>query len=198
MNIVVHGMDLTLSDRVKQYAEKKLSKLDRYLPNIVEARIEIRQEKNKNKEQPVAQLTVRNDRGVILRAEEKKQADMQAAVDAVVDKMYRQIERYKGKSQRNRNSKGGDRWLEVPAEWNKMEVVPLQEAVIEDYDSMPKQEIVRRKSVLLTPMSEQEAIDQMELLGHNFFLFYNGEEDTINVLYKREDGQYGLLTPRID
>jgi putative sigma-54 modulation protein len=196
MEIVVHGMDLRLSERIKEYAQKKLAKLDRYLPNIVEARIELRQEKNRNKEQPVAELTVRNSRGVILRSEEKKQQDVHAAVDSVVDKMYRQIERYKGKTKRRKINDPDPRWLEPQTDWDQVEEVPLADHV--DYDELPKLEIVKRKSVLLTPMSEQEAIDQMELLGHSFFLFYNGQEDTINVLYRRDDGQYGLLTPRVD
>ena len=194
MDIVVRGMNVGLSQGDKDYAEKKISKLDRYLPNIIEARVELRHEKNRQKEQPVAQLTLRNNRGVILRTEDKKQQDFHAAIDMVVDKMYRQIQRYKGKSERGR--KGGEQWLEQEIEWAGLESVPVDD--IQDYDEIPIKEIVRRKSVLVTPMSEQEAIDQMDLLGHNFFLFYNGEEDTINVLYRREDGQYGILTPSID
>ena len=195
MNVVVYGMNITVSERDREYAEKKLTKLDRYLPNIVEARIELGNEKNKNKEQPVAQLTIKNTRGVILRAEDKKQQDIRAAIDVVIDKMHRQIERYKGKVRHRSN----DKWATpvYEEELAEVEEAPVEE-VIEDYDSLPKTEVVRRKAVMLTPMSEHEAIDQMELLGHNFFLFYNGTEETINVLYRREDGQYGILTPQVD
>lgn len=196
MNVVVYGMNITISERDKEYAEKKLGKLDRYLPNIIEARIELGNEKNKNKEQPVAQLTVRNNRGVILRAEDKKQQDLRAAIDVVVDKMYRQIERYKGKVRRRSNPKWGE--IVVEEELNTVEEAPVETLEVEDYDNEPKTEVVRRKEVALTPMSEREAIDQMELLGHNFFLFYNGESQSVNVLYRREDGQYGVLTPHVD
>lgn len=194
MDIKIHGENMTLSEKVKEYAERKLDKLDRYLPNLIEARLELGQENRKSKEQPFAQLTLRNSRGVILRAEDKKQDTLTAAVDAVLDKMYRQIERYKGKGRRKGSA--SHRWLEPADEWMEMEEVPIQE--VPDYDTEPMQEVVKRKVVMLTPMSEQEAIDQMELLGHNFFVFFNGEEETINVLYRREDNQYGVLTPRID
>jgi putative sigma-54 modulation protein len=201
MDIVVHGMNVALSDRTKEYAEKKLQKLDRYLPNIIEARIEFRNEKNKNKERPIAQLTVRNNKGVIFRSEDDRQQDLHAAVDVVVDKMYRQIQRYKGKTQRK---KGTEKWLEGEAEWQTVEEVPLEAATQapadddKDYDELKRDVVVRRKTVLLTPMSEQEAMDQMELLGHDWFVFYNGEEDTINVMYRRKGGDLGILTPRFD
>lgn len=194
MDIKIKGTNLTLSDKVQEYAEKKLDKLDRYMPNLIEARLELGQENRKAKEQPFAQLTLRNSRGVILRAEDKKQDTLTAAVDAVLDKMYRQIERYKGKGRRKGN--GSHRWLEPVGEWEELENVPLID--VADYDEEPMQQVVKRKLVMLTPMSEQEAIDQMELLGHSFFVFFNGEEETINVLYRREDNQYGILTPRID
>lgn len=194
MDIKIYSMNVNLSEKVKEYAEKKLDKLDRYMPNLIEVRLELGQEKHKTKEQPLAQLTLRNSRGVILRAEEKKQDSIIAAVDAVLDKMYRQIERYKGKGRRK--GSGSHRWLEPIAEWAEMEEIPPHEVV--DYDEEQPNQVVKRKVVMLTPMSEQEAIDQMELLGHDFFLFFNGEEETVNVLYRRKDNQYGVLTPRID
>jgi putative sigma-54 modulation protein len=195
MDIRIKGLNVSVSERVNEYAERKLDKLDRYMPNIVEARLELSVEKRKSKEQPVAQLTVRNNRGTILRAEDKKSETLMASVDSVIDKMYRQIERYKGKTNR-RKGNGSHRFLEPEAEWLQMESVPVEEPV--DYDEVPMQQIVKRKMIALVPMSEQEAIDQMELLGHTFFVFFNGEDESINVLYKREDEQYGLLTPTID
>lgn len=201
MKIDIYGKNVNISERTQDYAEKKLSKLERYLPNIQEAMLELRTEKHKGKEQPVAQLTVRNTRGVVLRAEDKKQVDIFAAIDVVVDKMYQQISRYKGKS-KHKKSRGS--WIETQAAWEEMESLPdLSEEPmpvdeIDDYDNEERDLVIRRKSVALTPMSELEAIDQMELLGHDFFLFYNGEEDTLNVLYRREDGNFGILTPVYD
>ena len=196
MDITIRGKNTGVSDRLEEYAEKKLSKLEKYLPNIIEANLELRKEKRKAKDQPIAQLTVRNNRGVVLRAEDKKQTDLFAAVDMVVDKMYTQIRRYKTKTRR----KGGEKWIESEMAWAGLEEAPVDDGdtEVEDYDSAAVREVLRRKVVSLSPMSELEAIDQMELLGHAFFLFYNGEEDTINVLYRREDGHYGILTPQID
>jgi len=195
MNITIHSKNLTLSSRLQDYADNKVGKLERYLPNIVEARLDLRKEKQRGKEQPIAQLTVRNDRGMVLRAEDKKQEDLFAAVDVVVDKMYKQISRYKGKTQ---SKKGHEKWIEAEPAWDTVEMVPITDADIDDYDREVQREVLRRKIISLTPMSEQEAIDQMELLGHDFFVFYNGEEDTINVLYRREDNHFGILTPQID
>lgn len=195
MKVHINARDFAISERVEEYAGKKLEKLGRYLPNIQEASLELRKEKNKGKEQPIAQLTVRNNRGMVLRAEDKKQQEITAAIDVVIDKLYRQIRRYKSKSRR----KGGERWIENESSWEMVEAIPsADEGEVEDYDSDPAKLVIRRKEVMVTPMSEQEAIDQMELLDHDFFLFYNGEEDTMNVLYRRKDGQYGILTPRID
>lgn len=192
MKIEIHGKNIELSNRLEDYSEEKVEKLSRYLPNIINAHLEIRREKRNGKELPIAQLTVRNNRGVVLRAEDRSQTDPFASVDVVVDKLYRQIRRYKTKTRR----KGGEKWVEAEPAWEAVEEVPIADDV-EDYDSLDTQQVLRRKSVLLTPMSEQEAIDQMELLGHDFFLFYNGEEDTINVMYRRKDGTLGILTPQI-
>lgn len=197
MNINIHSRNVPLSERVQGYAEKKMDRLERYLPNIIDASLELRVEKQRGKEQPMAQLTIRNSRGMVLRAEDKSQEDIFASIDAVVDKMYSQIVRYKGKSKRHKN----ERWIETSNAWEGLDDVPLDvddTQSIDDYDHEPLHEVIRRKSIALTPMSEGEAIDQMELLGHNFFVFYNGEEDSINVLYRRQDGNYGILTPQID
>jgi putative sigma-54 modulation protein len=196
MNIDVHSKNIPVSDRVQEYAEKKLDRLERFLPNILDASLELRVEKQRGKDQPIAQLTIRNSRGTVLRAEDKTQADIFAAIDEVVDKMYSQIVRYKGKSKKR---KGNERWIEAVNAWEGFEDVPLDESVqIDDYDHEPRLEVLRRKAIALAPMSEMEAIDQMELLGHDFFVFYNGEEDSINVLYRRKDGNYGILTPQVD
>jgi putative sigma-54 modulation protein len=192
MEIKIYARNTHLSDRIAEYAHKKLEKLERYMPSITDVQLELRQEKHNNKEQPIAQLTVRNKRGAILRVEDRKQSDLHAAVDVVVDKMSRQISRYKDKSRR----RGGAAWEESRLDWETAEAVPVSDML--DYDEVKEAKVVRRKEILLTPMSEQEAIDQMELLEHDFFVFYNGEEDAINVLYRRKDNDYGVLTPRID
>lgn len=190
MEVQIHAKNMELKAPVRDYVEKKLSKLDRYMPNIVEARIDLAEERQKRGgERAVAQLTVRDRRGTILRAEDKSQNDMYAAIDIVLDKMYRRIRSYKGKRRR----RGGDRFVEMEPEWAQTEPVPGETAG--EYED-EKIDIVRRKDVDLIPMSEIEAIEQMELLGHDFFVFLNGETNEVNIAYAREDGNYGILRPQ--
>ncbi len=192
MELRIHARNVDVTPRLQEHVEKKVSKLDRYLPNIQEVRVDLAIERRKQgMDQCIAQLTLRNTRGVILRAEEKKQPDIYAALDVALDKMYRQIERYKGKRKR----RGTGRFYETEQALESVESVPGT-AVEEEEEE--KTAIVRRKTVTLIPMSEEEAIDQMELLGHNFFVFLNAETAKLGVLYRREDGNYGVLEPRIE
>lgn len=188
MQMYIHTRNLELTDWLESYVQKKLGKLDRYLPSIEETRVELTSEPTKNSNHSqVCEVTVRT-RGSILRAEERA-GDMRDAIDAVVDKMYRQIARYKGK--RWNRGRGA---ASTPAE----EATPLlaeelEEEMMEEGEEEPR--IVRRKRFAISPMNEQEAIEQMELLGHDFFIFYNVDDAAINVVYRRKDGQYGLLQP---
>jgi putative sigma-54 modulation protein len=177
MEVSISARNLEITPRLREYVESKVSKLDRYLPYIDDARVDLRVENTRSAEdRQVAQLTVRA-RGTILRAEERS-GDMFASIDAVLDKTYRQIARYKGKQH--------DRWHGVGEE------PPVDESVEEAAG-----EIVRVKRFEVRPMSPAEAIEQMELLGHVFFLFLNSEEEAVSVVYKRRDGDYGLLVPEM-
>jgi len=177
MQLIIQGRGIEITDRLREYVEKKVGKLDRYLPTIQEARVELFSENTKNaKHRQVAELTLRA-KGTILRAEERS-SDIFAAIDTVLDKMYRQIVRYKGKRQ-DRRMQG--------------EMPPLAEEMEELEESVGR--IVRVKRFQVVPMTEEEAIEQMELLGHDFFIFYNANTDGINVLYRRKDGNYGLIQP---
>lgn len=192
MELKIHTRNVDVTPRLQEHVERKVNKLDRYLPNIQEVRVDLAIERRKQgMDQCIAQLTLRNTRGVILRAEEKKQPDIYAALDVALDKMYRQIERYKGKRKR----RAAGRFYETEQTLQGVEAVPGTESEEEEEE---KTAIVRRKTVTLVPMSEEEAIDQMELLGHNFFVFLNAETAKVGVLYRREDGNYGVLEPRIE
>ena len=192
MELKIHARNVDVTPRLQDHVEKKVSRLDRYLPNIDEVRVDLAIEKRKQgQDQCIAQLTVRNTRGVILRSEEKKQSDIYAALDMALDKMYRQIQRYKGKRKRRGGRAAA---AEVEAEFASVEPVPLDVLPEEEEEKMS---IVRRKRVTLVPMTEEEAIDQMELLGHSFFIFYNAETAKMGVLYRREDGNYGVLEPEV-
>jgi len=181
MKVTIQGRNVEITDHLREYVDKKVSRLIRYLPSIDEARMELTVHRARSaQDRQVAQLTVRN-RGTILRAEERS-SDLSASIDAVLDKMYRQIMRYKGKRYRGRAQA---RQVEEP-----LEDVEKMGVHAEDLHH-----IVRVKRFPTPPMDEQEAIEQMELLGHNFFVFLNAESGEINVLYRRQDGDYGLIIP---
>ena len=191
MEIVVRGRNVSVSERVEEYVEKKIGKLERYLPIIDEARMELSQEETRSAQhRMIAQLTVRS-RGKVLRAEERDQ-DMFSAIDLVAEKMQRQITRFKDRLY-SRGQVRGAETVRVPEATEivaEMEVEAVAEA--EAVGS-----IVRTKTFLVTPMNPEEAIEQMELLGHDFFVFYNSDVDGINVLYRRRSGDYGLLQPEL-
>ena len=186
LEVEIYGRNLEVTDRIHDYVTKKVGKLDRYLPGIEEARVEVAYVKSARSaaDRQVAQITVRG-KGFILRSEERAD-DIFAALDTALDKMQRRIERYKGKRYRGRGD--GRSAAEV--------VVTTTEPEEETSELGPI--IARRKRFVLTPMDEIEAIEQMELLGHeNFFVFYNATTNAINVLYRRRDGNYGLIEPEI-
>jgi len=205
MDVVIHGQNIKITEPLQEYAKRKLGRLDHYLPNINEIRIDLSsQHTRRGEDLAIAQITVRHKRGAILRAEEKVQGDIHIAIDQAIDNMYRRIERFKGKSLDRK--RGGERYKATFEELELAEDIPdFERYEEEDYSSSPDGElaaqdgaavsrpIARRKQVILTPMSEAEAIEQMELLGHTFFVFFNAETGIINVLYKRSAGDYGLL-----
>lgn len=179
MQLIISGKNLEVSDWLREYVEKKIGKLDRYLPGLKEARVELALENTRNANQSqVVQVTLRTN-GTIMRGEERA-SDFAVAVDIVAEKLYKQIDRYKGRRARGRAQ--GER---VPP----AEIEPLSA------EDLPR--IVRVKRFRTPPMTEEEAIEQMELLGHNFFVFANREHGNINVLYRRNDGNYGLIEPEV-
>ena len=186
LDVEIYVRNMEVTDRIEDYVTKKVSKLDRYLQGIDEARVDLAYVKSARSatDRQVAQITVRG-KGFILRSEERAD-DIFAALDSALDKMQRRIERYKGKHYRGR---GDGR--------SAAEVVPMM--VEEDEETgelLPA--IVRRKRFVVMPMDEGEALEQMMLLGHeSFFVFYNVNTNGINVLYRRRNGTYGLIEPEI-
>jgi putative sigma-54 modulation protein len=181
VEIYAHGMEVT--DRIQEYVTKKASRLDRYLNEIEETRVDLSYVKTARSaaDRQVAEITARG-KGFILRSEERSD-DIFAAFDAAVDKMQRRMERYKGKHYRGR---GDGR--------SAAEVTPEEEEPAEEENPV----IARRKRFILDPMDELEAIEQMTLLGHeDFFIFFNANRNVINVLYRRRDGSYGLIEPEV-
>jgi putative sigma-54 modulation protein len=180
MQVIIQGRNVEVTDRLREYVESKVEKLDRYLPTITEARMELSTEQTRSAEdRQVAQLTL-HIKGVLLRSEERS-SDMFTSVDNVMDKIRRQIDRYKDK--RRARYRGFSAEVAAP--------------VLEEED-LEQRSIVRTKRFRVTPMDPEEAIEQMELLGHSFFVFYNVDEGQINVVYARRDGNYGLLQPELE
>jgi putative sigma-54 modulation protein len=189
MQLSITGKNLEITDSLKQYVEKKIGRLDRYLPNnILEGRVELAVESTRAaKDSQVAQVTLRTKR-TVLRAEESS-ADMFASIDAVFDKMQRQIDRFKGKK---RTAKRGTEGIAEVA------TVATATAVAEEEETAEEtRPISRVKRFAMVPMDEEEAVEQMELLGHDFYVFYNANQSQINVVYRRKDGSYGLIQPDV-
>lgn len=200
MEMTIHSQNLRVNEALEEYARKKLEKLERYLPNIATIRLDLeRLNTRRGEDLTVAQITVRHSRGAILRAEERvsgtDQDDLISALNQALDKLYRQIERFKGK----RSRKGRERFSATVEEVSAAEAAPLVEVIGEDFsaEALPEPEVNRRKEVMLTAMTEEEAVEQMELLGHSFFIFFNDATRSVNVVYKRQSGNYGVLVPRI-
>jgi putative sigma-54 modulation protein len=193
MEVTIQGHNIRVTEALESYTRKKLDKLDRYLPNIYDIRVDLAHENTRRGEDVVsAQITIRHQRGAILRAEDRVPGDVNLAINAAVDKMYRQIQRFKGK----RSPKGREKFTATVEEISAAEAIPnVAEFVDEAAEAAA---ILRRKSVEVSAMNEAEAIEQMELLGHSFFVFFNGETGAMNVLYKRSAGGYGLLVPKVE
>ena len=185
VEVEIYARNMEVTARIEDYVSKKVAKLDRYLGDIDEARVDLAYVKSARNaaDRQVAQITIRG-KGFILRSEERAD-DIFSAFDTALAKMQRRIERFKGKRYRGRGD--GRSVGEVMGQ-------QMQHDLIED--ASPG--IARRKSTLLTPMDENEAIEQMTLLGHeDFFLFYNANTSAVNVLYKRRDGTLGLIETEI-
>lgn len=180
LEVKIFGRNINVGDNLEEQIQRKVSGLDRYLDDIVEARVDLASTNARSAdEREVVQITVQG-KGFILRAEERS-SDIVGSLNMAVDTMQRRIERYKGK--RSQRWKQGSEINEMPenGEDDDQETTPI---------------IARRKQFSLRPMDEWEAIDQMELLGHtNFFVFYNAQTEAINVLYRRHDGTLGLIQP---
>ncbi len=180
MELQLTGKNVKITPTVRRYVERKVDKLSRHLPDIIESIVEVTEEKTKSATQRfVAQITL-DSHGTILCGEERGD-DLLAAIDKVVATMDRQIEHYKGKLYK----KGRGSSLA------RTEFQPEPETIT------PAQRVTKVKRFAIKPMSADEAVDQMELLGHDFFLFLNAETDSLNLLYRRKDGNYGLIEPEL-
>jgi len=182
MQVTVKGRHMTITDSLRDYAEEKFGRVSKVYdtdPSVAEVVLHV--EKNKsNPARHVAEVTLRL-KGHVVRAEEASD-DMHAAIDLAAEKVERQMRKYKTKviDKRNRaevsvKTAAGD--MELPE-------VPV-----------PEPEVVKVKTLDVQPMTEEEAILQLELLGHDFFVFRHADSELVNVLYRRNDGDFGLIQP---
>lgn len=172
MKLTMSGKNINITPGIRSMTERKFEKLDRYFFKDVEANITM----NVEKERHIIEVTIPFS-GTIIRAEEETE-NLYDSIDKVVEVVERQIIKHKDKLQRRRYTGETIRFENVPN--------------LEEYeDDEPK--IVKNKKFPMKPMSPQEAILQMELLRHDFFVFTNAETEEVSVVYKRKDGNYGLI-----
>jgi putative sigma-54 modulation protein len=178
MRLLVKGRNVEVTETLKDYAERKLGKLARQLPDPTRVELELAMERNPSiSASHVAEATIWT-KGPVLRAREAS-PDPKASIDLLVDKLERQVKRYRQKQRHEHERHAGS-----AAAAAQTTARPEEEPVI-----------VKTKQFTINPLTPEEAIVQLELLGHDFFLFRNVESGEVNVVYRRRDGDYGLIEP---
>ncbi|QEK11331.1 ribosome-associated translation inhibitor RaiA [Crassaminicella thermophila] len=173
MIVIVSGKNLEVTDALKDMVKAKLERFGKYFKEDTEAQATLTVEKNRQ----IIEITIPIN-GTILRAEEATE-DMYTSVDKAIDKLYKQIRKHKTKLQKRYKGHDTIRFEDIP-NFN---------------DDKDEAKIVKTKRFPVKPMDAEEAVLQMELLGHNFYVFTNSDTDDVNVVYKRKDGNYGLIEP---
>ena len=176
MQLYVKGKGLHVTDALRAYAEEKIGHLQHYFDHIIDAHVTMRTERNAQ----IIDVTL-HLRHFIIKAEERS-PDMYASIDLVRDRLEQQIRKYKTRKIGRHHRANG-----------KVQAAAVLEAAGEETDEGPR--IVRSKRFPVKPMHAEEAAHQMELLGHDFFVFVNAETEQLNVLYKRKSGDLGLIEP---
>jgi ribosome hibernation promoting factor len=171
----VKGRGVEVTDALRSYAEKRLGRLERQLPDP-QIELQLSAENNPSiRDSHVAEATVRT-KGPVLRARESSH-DMRASIDQLTDKLERQVTRYREKRGRRRRAS-----RQAPPD----EGIPMDE----------EPQIVRTKQFTVKPMTAEEAVLQLELVGHDFFVFRNADSEEVNIVYRRREGGYGLIEPQ--
>ncbi len=183
LHVIVQGKHIDVTPALRTYAETKVGKLTRYFDHVQDAQVVLSVERHKNLgKAQVVEVTLRGD-GIVLRGEDAS-SDMYASIDIVVGKLKKQIEKYRSKFILKRR---------IAASRRKASLISAAEAA--QRASPPDLRIVRTKRFAMKPMTSEDAILQMELLGHAFFAFRNASTMEVNVVYRRKDGQYGVIEP---
>lgn len=180
MNITVRGKNIEVTPALRDYVEKKASRITKYFSDVREVKAVLSVKKNEH----IVELTV-SVNGIILRAQEKT-GDMYTSIDLVVDKIERQVTKHKTKLTKKFRS--------AP---NQANVEFLSDLVPDSQNGDDEFKIIKTKRFSIKPMTAEEAIMQMNLLNHDFFVYFDGDENAIRVVYKRADGDYGLIAPEL-
>jgi len=179
MELQITGQNMDVSSEVHRYVERKIGKLTRHFPNIIESIVEINQEKTRSPQQHFMVRASVLGNGIRLHSEERGE-DLFQAIDRVASVLDRQLERQKGKLYKKGKGNSLAR--------GEFKIEPAQTF---------RPEVVKVKRFAMKPMSVIEAAEQMEILGHSFFFFLNTDTDEFSVLYQRQDGNYGLIEPEL-
>ena len=174
MKVIVTGRNLVITDAIRDQVEKKLSKFDKYFRSDVEAHATFSVQKNAH----IVEVMIPLKNGTLFRAEARTE-DMYGSIDEAIDKIAKQMKKHKTRIEKKSHDHDSIRF----------------EAIPEPTEVYSESSIVKTKRFGIKPMLPEEAVLQMDLLGHDFFVFLNGDTDDINVVYRRKDGDFGLLEP---
>lgn len=181
MNYIIRGENLEVTEAIHDYVKKKIGKLNRYFDTPPSSDVHVKLSVYNNEQKIEVTIPMKD---LLLRGEEQHQ-DLYAAIDLVVDKLERQIRKYKTKVNRKARQEGAPKHIFAEMEKEARNV----------QDESDEFEIVRTKRFNLKPMDSEEAILQMDMLDHAFFVFTNAVSGDTNVVYRRKDGRYGLIEP---
>ena len=188
MELKIQTRNVEINDQVRRHITKKLGLISRHLPGITEAAVEVASEPTRSQQDRIVVQVTLDVNGDILRGEQRA-ASTTAAINAVAEVLDRRIERYKSRTYRSERA----RQL-PPLRTQEAEEMAQPRDVIEG-ELLPDGTLVRVKGFHMKPLTVEEAAFQMQLLGHDFFMFLNSESDQHNLLYRRDDGDYGLIQP---
>lgn len=188
MDLKLQGRNLQIDDSLRDYVTKKLNRLERLLPADSQAEVEVSSSTTRsNADRITVQATLASG-GAVLRAEQRA-ANANAAMDSVVDVLERKIDRFKSQTYRSRRARKGQSMRVIQAEEMEQPIDPREGDILADGT------LLRVKRFEMDPMTVEEAAVQMDLVGHSFFMFLNDDTGQHNVLYRRSDGNYGLIQP---
>ena len=182
----IHGDNLTITDAIRNYIEDKIGKLERYFNNVPNAVAHVKVKTYSNSATKIEVTIPLKD--VTLRAEERHD-DLYAGIDLITNKLERQVRKYKTRVNRKHRDRGDQEVFVAEVQEASPEEVSGAEEPVSDSDI----EIIRSKQFSLKPMDSEEAVLQMNLLGHDFFIFTDRETDGTSIVYRRKDGKYGLI-----